>query len=60
MCRSRLESKEDQESHHETKESHGLGQSEAENGVGKELLLEARITGIPDYKTAKHRPDTGT
>lgn len=39
-----LESKQEQESHHETKQAHSFGKGESKDGVGKELLLEGGVS----------------
>jgi len=41
---SKLHGEKDEECHHQTEQTHGLRQSEAQNGVGKELLFQG---GIP-------------
>ena len=43
-----LEGEEKQESHHETEQSHSLGQSEPQDGIGEQLLLES---GVPERDT---------
>lgn len=53
-----LESKEDQEGHHQAKETHGLGQGEAKDGVREELLLQRRVSGISDNQTAEDAANT--
>jgi hypothetical protein len=55
-----LECEEKEESHHETEESHGLGQGETQNGIREELLLKGRVAGIADDERAEDATDTGT
>ena len=55
-----LESEQQHESHHETEETHGLGQSKAQDCVGEELLLQTGITSITNDQAAKDSSDTGT
>lgn len=38
-----LHGEQDKERHHQTEETHGLGQSEPQDGVGEELLLQGRV-----------------
>lgn len=55
-----LECEEKEESHHETEESHGLGQGETQNGVREELLLQGWVAGIADDERAEDAADSGT
>ena len=43
-----LESEQKKESHHQTEQSHGLGQGKPKNSVGEKLLLKAWVPGISD------------
>jgi len=57
MC---LESKKEQECHHETEETHGLGQSESQNGVGEQLLLQRWVPGVADDQGTEHGSDSSS
>ena len=41
-----LESKQKEEGHHQTEETHSFGQCESQNSVGEKLLFEGWVTGI--------------
>lgn len=53
-----LEGEEKEESHHQAEESHGLGESESQDGVGEQLLLERRVPGVADDKRSEHGSDS--
>jgi hypothetical protein len=55
-----LKSKEQHERHHKTEETHGLGQSKAQDGVREELLLKTWIASVADDQTAKDRANTSS
>ena len=53
-----LQSKEDQESDHQTEETHSFGKGESQNGIWEKLTLEGWVTGITDDQWAEHCSDT--
>jgi hypothetical protein len=60
LLRASLESEEDEESHHEAEEAHGLGQSETHDTVGEQLTLHAGVTSVRHHETAEHGSDTSS
>merc|ERR1719150_2977597 len=55
-----LEGEEEEESHHETEQSHGLGQSEPQDGVGEQLLFQAGVPGVSDDQRTEDGADTSS
>merc|ERR1719158_2607746 len=55
-----LESKEQQEGHHQAEETHSLRQSETQDGVGEQLLLERGVPGVADDEGPEDRADTSS
>lgn len=45
QCLSALHGKQDKECNHQTEETHSFRQSEAQDGIGEELLLQRRVPG---------------
>jgi len=61
LCRCpRLESEEQQESHHETEQTHSLGEGKAQDGEGEELAFQGRVASVADHQTAEHTADAST
>jgi len=55
-----LEGEEEQESHHQAEQTHGLGQGEAQDGVRKQLLLQGGVPGIADDQASEHAADSSS
>ena len=55
-----LESEQEQKGHHQTEKTHGLGEGETQNGVGKELLFEGGVAGVSDDEGTEDRANTGS
>jgi len=58
--RERLEGEQQQEGHHQTEQTHGLGQGEAQNGVGEQLLFQRWVPGVADDEGTEYCSDTST
>lgn len=48
-----LQCEEHQEGNHETEEAHGFGQSETEDCVREQLLLERRISSVAGHQASE-------
>ena len=57
-CCSGLESEEQHKGHHKAKQTHGLRQSETQNGVREQLLLQSWVSGIADHQTSENSSDS--
>ena len=55
-----LKSEQKQKGHHKTEKSHSFRQSEAQNGVGKQLLLERGVAGITNDEGTKYWSNTSS
>lgn len=53
-----LESEQQQEGHHQTEETHSLGQGKTQDGIGEELLLQRGVAGVADNQTSEHTPNS--
>lgn len=55
-----LESKQQQERHHKTEQSHSFRQGETQNGVWEQLLFQRGVPCVTDDEGAEHCSDTST
>merc|ERR1719481_2236689 len=55
-----LEGEQEEEGHHKTKQSHGLGESESKDSVGEQLLLEAGVPSVSNYQASEHRSNSSS
>ena len=55
-----LQSEEDEESNHQTEETHSFGESKSKNGVREQLLFQAWVSGVSDDEGAEHGSNTGS
>merc|ERR1712136_622889 len=51
---------EKQECHHQTEQTHGLGQSKSQNSIREELLLERWVPGITNDQGSKDGSDSSS
>jgi len=60
LAATNLESKQEQESHHQTEQPHSLRQGKTKNGEGEKLALQGGIPGIANNQGAKDTANSST
>merc|ERR1719350_1520094 len=55
-----LESEQEKEGHHQTEQTHGLGQGKSKDSVGEKLLLKGGVPGVADDERSEHRSDSSS
>lgn len=55
-----LEGEKNEESHHQTKETHSLWQGEAKDSIWEELLFQWGVAGVSNNEAAKHAANTSS
>jgi len=55
-----LKSEQQQEGHHKTEKPHGFGKSKSKNGIGEQLLLQARVSRVSNNQGTEYGPNTSS
>jgi len=60
LNRQSLEGEQQQEGHHQTEETHSLGEGETQDSVGEQLLLQTWVPGISNNEGTEHGSNTSS